>query len=188
MNMDMLPKILFGISLGAVGFILLLSLVATAKDNFQFWPPPSKESWQHRSFLILFRCFLYPLILLSFLEFDVNAIATRYVTMAVGVILLCVGFGFAIRITLHMGWRNAFGEKRGLVTDGYFSKSRNPVYVATWVGLAGWALIANSIFVSILLGCWAVLYLLAPIFEEPWLEQMYGDEFRAYKEAVRRFF
>jgi protein-S-isoprenylcysteine O-methyltransferase Ste14 len=188
MNMDMLPNILFGISLGAVGIILLLSLVATAKNNFQFWPPPSKESWQHRSFLILFRCFLYPLIILSVLEFDVSEMATRYVAVAIGGILFCMGFGFAVRITLDMGWRNAFGEKRGLVTNGYFSKSRNPVYVATWVGLAGWALIANSILVSILLGLWAVLYLLAPIFEEPWLEEMYGDEFREYKKQVRRFF
>jgi protein-S-isoprenylcysteine O-methyltransferase Ste14 len=87
-----------------------------------------------------------------------------------------------------MGWRNAFGEKQGLVTDGYFSKSRNRVYVATWVGLVGWALIYNSTFVSILLGFWAVLYLLAPIFEESWLEEMYGDEFRTYKCQVRRFF
>lgn len=87
-----------------------------------------------------------------------------------------------------MGWRNAFGEKRGLVTDGYFSISRNPVYVATWVGLVGWAFIINSTFVTILLGFWAALYLLAPIFEEPWLEEVYGDEFRAYKNQVRRFF
>jgi protein-S-isoprenylcysteine O-methyltransferase Ste14 len=188
MNMDMLPNILFGISLGSVGFILTLSLIATRIDNFQFWPPPSKESWQHRCFLILFRCFLYPLILLSVLEFDISSIASRYVAIAIGTLLFCVGFGFAVRITLHMGWRNAFGEKRGLVTDGYFSKSRNPVYVATWVGLAGWALIANSMLVSILLGCWAVLYLLAPIFEEPWLEEIYGDEFREYKKQVRRFF
>ncbi|RED16709.1 methyltransferase family protein [Parasphingopyxis lamellibrachiae] len=188
MNLDLLPHILFGISLSSVCIILLLSLAAARLDNFQFWPPPSGKSWQHKSFLILFRCFLYPLIVLSVLEFDISSIPTRYVAIAVGVLLSCVGFGFAVRITLRMGWRNAFGEKRGLVTDGYFSKSRNPVYVATWVGLVGWGLIANSILVSILLGFWAVLYLFAPIFEEPWLEQMYGDKFRAYREQVRRFF
>ncbi|MGI9362283.1 MAG: methyltransferase family protein [Parasphingorhabdus sp.] len=188
MNMDMLPKILFGISLGSVCIILALSFVAGRMDNFQFWPPPSSTSWQHRSFLMLFRCFVYPLILLSVLEFDINNIATRYVEIAVGTFLFCVGFGFAVRITLQMGWRNAFGEKRGLVTDGYFSISRNPVYVATWVGLVGWAFIINSTFVTILLGFWAALYLLAPIFEEPWLEEVYGDEFRAYKNQVRRFF
>lgn len=188
MNLEMLPPILFGISLASVCIILLLSLVATRRDNLQFWPPPSKNSWQHRSFLILFRCFLYPLIVLSVLEFNISEIETRYVAIAIGTLLFCVGFGFAIRITLQMGWRNAFGEKRGLVTDGYFSKSRNPVYVATCVGLVGWALIINSTFVTVLLGFWAALYLLAPIFEEPWLEEVYGDEFRTYKNQVRRFF
>lgn len=138
--------------------------------------------------MIFFRCFVYPLILLSVLEFDISSMATRSVAIAVGTLLLFMGFGFAIRITLRMGWRNAFGEKRGLVTDGYFSKSRNPVYVATWIGLVGWAFVANSMLVSILLAFWAVLYLLAPIFEEPWLEEVYGDEFRAYKYQVRRFF
>ncbi|ASK89669.1 methyltransferase family protein [Sphingorhabdus sp. SMR4y] len=188
MNVDALPKILFALSLGSVCIIMFLSLIAARTDNFQFWPPPSKESWQHKSFLILFRCFVYPLILLSLLEFDISNIATRYPAIAVGAVLFCLGFGFAVRITMQMGWRNAFGEKRGLMKDGCFSKSRNPVYVTAWVGLLGWALIANSILVSILLGFWAVLYLFAPILEEPWLDQMYGDEFRAYKNKIPRFF
>lgn len=186
--MEMFSYVLFGISLGSVCIILLLSLLAMGRENFQFWPPTSEKSWQHRSFLILFRCFVYPLILLSVLEFNVSGTDVRYASIAVGTVLLLVGFGFALRVTLHMGWRNAFGERRGLVTDSYFSKSRNPVYVATWLGLAGWALIANSNLVAVLLGFWAALYLLAAIFEEPWLEQMYGDEFRAYKKQVRRFF
>ena len=188
MNMEMLPPILFAISLGSVCIILLLSLAAAARENFQFWPPPSRTSWQHRSFLILFRFFFYPLILLSVLEFDIGAIATRAIAIMLGTLMFFIGFGYAIRITIQMGWRNAFGEKRGLVTDGYFSKSRNPVYVATWVGLVGWALIANSILVSILLGFWAVLYLFAPMLEEPWLDKTYGDKFRAYKNQVPRFF
>lgn len=188
MNIGFWPLLLFCISLTAVGSILILSLIAVAKDDFQFWPPPERKSWQHRSFLLLFRCFLYPLMALSLLEFSIDESVIRYVVVASGTVLILVGFGFAIRITLQMGWRNAFGEKRGLVTDGYFSKSRNPVYVATWIGLVGWALVANSLLVSVLLGFWAVLYFLAPRFEEPWLEQMYGEEFRQYKSNVRRFF
>lgn len=187
MTVESWSALLFSVSLVSVCVILILSLVATMRSNFQFWPPPERKSWQHRSFLILFRCFLYPLIVLSVLEFDLAGSAARFFTITIGVILLFVGFGLAIRITLQMGWRNAFGEKRGLVTDGYFSKSRNPVYVATWLGLIGWAVVANSVWVSILLGFWAALYLFAPLFEEPWLEQMYGDEFREYRLRVRRF-
>lgn len=179
---------LFCVSLVSVSIILILSFFATMRESFQFWPPPERKSWQHRSFLILFRCFVYPLIVLSALEFDIGGSAMRYTAIVIGIFLLLAGFGLAIKITLQMGWRNAFGEKRGLVTDGYFSRSRNPVYVATWLGLIGWAVVANSVLVSILLGFWAALYLFAPLFEEPWLEKIYGDEFREYKLRVRRFF
>ena len=187
MTVEFWSTLLFSVSLISVSIILILSLFATMREGFQFWPPPERESWQHRSFLILFRCFVYPLIILSALEFDIGDSAMRYAAIVIGIVLFFAGFGLAIRITLQMGWRNAFGEKRGLVTDGYFSRSRNPVYVATWLGLIGWAVVANSVLVSILLGFWAALYLFAPLFEEPWLEKMYGDEFREYKLRVRRF-
>lgn len=36
MNMEMLFHILFGISLGSVCIILLLSVMAARRDNFQF--------------------------------------------------------------------------------------------------------------------------------------------------------
>jgi protein-S-isoprenylcysteine O-methyltransferase Ste14 len=86
-----------------------------------------------------------------------------------------------------MGWRNAFGEKKGLVTDGWFAISRNPVYVATWAGLLGWGLVLGQSSVTGLLTLWALLYVLAPFLEERWLEQQYGDEFRRYKSSVARF-
>ena len=92
----------------------------------------------------------------------------------------------AIRITLYMGWRNAFGEKLGLMTSGWFAWSRNPIYVFTWLGLIGWALIANHVLVSLLLTAWALMYIIAPLFEEPWLEAEYQDTYLKYKQRVRR--
>lgn len=86
-----------------------------------------------------------------------------------------------------MGWRNAFGEKLGLRTTGWFSRSRNPIYLATWLGLIGWALLANAWMVTALLATWALFYAIAPMLEEPWLERQYGEDYRAYKAAVPRF-
>jgi protein-S-isoprenylcysteine O-methyltransferase Ste14 len=86
-----------------------------------------------------------------------------------------------------MGWRNAFGEKKGLVTDGWFAISRNPVYVVTWIGQVGWGLILAQWSVTVLLALWALLYVLAPFLEERWLEQEYGDDFPRYKSNVARF-
>ncbi|MCK0097819.1 phosphatidylethanolamine N-methyltransferase family protein [Qipengyuania sp. S6317L1] len=178
---------LFSVSLGSIILIFALAVVSAFRSEFQFFPPPSKQSWQHRTFLLLFRLFLYPLIALTVIAFEPvprTDFALRY---GFGGLLFVCGFGMAFWITLNMGWRNAFGEKRGLVTDGCFRFSRNPIYVATWVGLAGWGLIANQLPVTILLLAWSILYVLAPFFEEPWLEAQYGAAYRDYKARTRRF-
>ena len=100
---------------------------------------------------------------------------------------MLIGFGMAVRITLYMGWRNAFGEKLGLKTTGWFGLSRNPIYVFTWLGMIGWAMLANSWMITFLLSAWAIMYMVAPYFEEPWLEAEYGEDYLKYKKSVRRF-
>ena len=177
----------FGMSFLAVSVIFTLAAFSKLSGRFEFWPPPAPKSWQHRTFLALFRLFLYPLVVLSFLEFQIANNATGLSRQAIGGLLLLLGFGLALRITLQMGWRNAFGEKKGLVTDGWFAISRNPVYVATWAGLLGWGLVLGQSSVTVLLTLWALLYVLAPFLEERWLERQYGDEFRRYKSSVARF-
>ena len=182
-----LPWLLFAVSLASILAIFAMAGLAHFRSGFQFFPPPSKQSWQHRGFMLLFRLFLYPLIALSVLTFEPAIESSNLVRYGSGLTLFTVGFGLALWITLQMGWRNAFGEKRGLVTDGWFRFSRNPVYVATWIGLVGWGLIANQLPVTILLLAWAALYLLAPFFEEPWLEAQYGAAYRDYKARTRLF-
>lgn len=179
--------IFFSCSLIAALIFVLITLAAFVSKKFQFYPPPKKQGWQHPTFMILFRAFVYPLVILTVLQFQWQKHEYTAYVYAAGGLLLIVGFGLASFITFKMGWRNAFGEKRGLKTTGWFSWSRNPIYVVTWFGLLGWGLIANSTLVSILLLIWAVSYILAPFLEEPWLEEMYGEEYLAYKEKVRRF-
>ena len=53
--------------------------------------------------------------------------------------------------------------------------------------MIGWGLVANTLLVWILLALWATMYLLAPVFEEPWLEQQYGQDYLDYKRQTRRF-
>jgi protein-S-isoprenylcysteine O-methyltransferase Ste14 len=86
-----------------------------------------------------------------------------------------------------LGRSNAYGEAKGLKTEGWYRWSRNPIYVVSIVGMIGLALLANSFYVSCLLTFWAVTYLLAPFLEEPWLAQQYGKEFLDYKAKVPRF-
>ena len=177
----------FGLSLSGALAIFGLSALSAIRSNFQFFPPPSKQSWQHTAFLALFRLYLYPLIALTALTFQPLEGARAWTQYAAGGLFIVIGFGFAVRITLQMGWRNAFGEKLGLMTTGWFAWSRNPIYVFTWLGMLGWAMFANSILVTILLSAWVIMYLVAPVFEEPWLEKEYGVDYLEYKSRVRRF-
>lgn len=184
----MISQIAFWVSLVSASLILVLSSASAAISRFQFWPPPGKDAWQHKTFMILFRGYLYPLIALTALRFDLLEGPQAVAQYSVGITLFVIGFGLAFRITFGMGWRNAFGEKRGLRTTGLFARSRNPIYVVTWIGLIGWGLVASSLQVTILLAVWALLYLLAPFLEEPWLEEQYGEDYRRYKETTPRFF
>jgi len=179
----MFSFVVFFLGLGSIGAVTILSIAPRFVDGFEFWPPPSTESWQHRVFRILFRTFFICLIVLSYLEFE-PLDAWRYV---VGGGLLVVGFGLALLWTGYLGWNNAFGDDAGLKTKGPFSLSRNPIYMASMVGMFGWACLANSLFVNTLLSVWAVLYLAAPFVEEPWMRSRYGKQFTEYTGTVPRY-
>ena len=177
----------FAISVTGAAAIFALSALSAFRQEFQFFPPPDKQSWQHRMFLALFRLYLYPLVALSLFVIEPPAGFQDYARYAAGGLLMLVGFGLAFRVTFQMGWRNAFGESRGLMTTGWFARSRNPIYVVTWIGLAGWGLVVPDARIIALLIFWAGMYLAAPYFEEPWLEEEYGDAYRAYKQRTPRF-
>jgi protein-S-isoprenylcysteine O-methyltransferase Ste14 len=186
-NPDMastLSIVAFVLSFGGGALLITLALVGKTNKSFEFFPPPSKDSWQHTTFISLFRLFVYSLIALSVLRFEHS---NEWGRIIVGSGLLAIGFCLAFFITFQMGWRNAFGEKRGLQTKGWFRFSRNPVYVATWVGLVGWGIVVPDFLVIIVLTVWGLIYLLAPFLEEPWLERMYGTEYLAYRRRTRRF-
>jgi len=103
-------------------------------------------------------------------------------------ILLLCGFIIAFYATGALGWANAFGSKEGLRTDGIFAYSRNPIYVATWFGLAGWALLVPVASITVTLCLWALLYVVAIFLEERWLLKEYGKPFSEFCHTVRRFF
>jgi protein-S-isoprenylcysteine O-methyltransferase Ste14 len=183
--MPLLTTLLFILSATCAATILGLGLVDWVGSGFRFWPPPEKGRWQDRLFIWFFRGMLYPLIALSFLEFE--STEQPWLQLGLGGGLVVLGFGTALASTLNLGWSNAFGDRQGLVTGGWFAWSRNPVYMVTWIGLAGWAILVPSPMVWIILAIWALIYLIAVFLEERWLEDVYGDEFRVYRKEVRRF-
>ena len=183
-----IANLAFALSLMSIGTIFGLSLASLRIKFPMFFPPPSTQSWQSKVFLLLFRGFLYPLIGLSLIVFISSETAHHLFSLIIGTGLLLTGLGAAFHITFKMGWRKAFGDKGGLVTTGWFQYSRNPVYVATWIAMIGWAILVPDWQTWLLLSLWACLYLFAPLFEEPWLEAEYGTAYIEYKNSVPRFF
>lgn len=75
-----------------------------------------------------------------------------------------------------------------IITDGIYSYTRNPVYIAMVVIFLGVELIFNSLWFAPFL----VLVLLAVHYgvilrEERYLENKFGEEYLSYKRSVRRW-
>ncbi|MBR9814046.1 hypothetical protein GYB61_09360 [bacterium] len=152
----MITLIVFGIGVTSAALLLVLSLGGLVISGFRFWPPPSKESWQYRTFWALFRVFVLAISVLCIADF--HSRGTPSVLQSVlGWVTLIVGFGSASLITVQLGWGNAHGEANSLKTGGWFSRSRNPIYVASIVGMLGLGLVVNSLFVTTLLAFWAAM-------------------------------
>ncbi len=179
----MLPTVVFLVGFTAAFVIVVLSSARFIKRGFEFWPPPSADSWQHGAFRALFRVFFLSLLVLSVADFHPGS-PWRYL---LGAALLIVGFGFALNWTGFLGWKNAFGEATGLKTKGPFAVSRNPIYVVSIVGMVGWAILVSSWYLAALLTFWACLYIAAPFLEELWMKENYGTEFEDYAADVPRF-
>ena len=78
---------------------------------------------------------------------------------------------------------------RHLVVSGPYQFSRNPMYVAVLLVLIGWAAGFRSRGLAIYAVTMAVVFHLRVILaEEPFLADTHGDEWRAYKARVPRWF
>ncbi|MCF6343518.1 MAG: isoprenylcysteine carboxylmethyltransferase family protein [Devosiaceae bacterium] len=75
-----------------------------------------------------------------------------------------------------------------LVTTGFFSFSRNPIYVADLIILIGWGLFLANLFSLVLIALF-VLYMnrFQIIPEERSLEELFGEQYLDYKAKVRRW-
>ena len=75
-----------------------------------------------------------------------------------------------------------------LVTDGIYARSRNPMYVSLTLLFGGIAMLANSVWLALLvLPFLAVLRVGVIAREERYLERKFGEPYRAYRARVRRW-
>ncbi len=87
----------------------------------------------------------------------------------------------------NLGMRATSGGTNTLITTGLYRHSRNPQYLADIGILAGWAALSASLAALPIVAGGILILLLVPFAEEPWLEDVYGDAYRSYRETTPRF-
>lgn len=153
----------------------------------RIWPTPGEKTWQSYLFWPLFRglnvlCFAVALAdrtpyfgLPAWLR--VLAFAVLLVSTAV--------FIYAFRL---LGRDNSYGASEGLVTSGIYQWSRNPQNAMLMLVYTALAIAADSGPAYVVCAAMVTVYFLMVLAEEPWLEGIYGEPYRAYLRSVPRFF
>jgi protein-S-isoprenylcysteine O-methyltransferase Ste14 len=102
-----------------------------------------------------------------------------------------VGFLFLLTCTLGRLWCLQYlsGFKTKSVIDvGPFSVVRNPLYLFSFIGVIGFMLIANHLWVALVaVAAYLFYYPFVVRSEENHMRQKLGDEFTAYCERIPRF-
>jgi len=111
-------------------------------------------------------------------------LAIGIMTFGIFLMIYCqAGMGSAWRI----GVPEHQEDSQKLVTNGIYNRSRNPIYLAVLIYLAGLFLLLPGPFTAV--SCLATFVFLHPVIarEEAFLEHAFGQEFRDYKQRVRRW-
>ena len=75
-----------------------------------------------------------------------------------------------------------------IIDEGIYRRTRNPMYVGMGLVQLGFGIAVRSAWIVLLLpAVLGIVYLIAVRHEEAYLEDKFGDEYRRYKEAVRRW-
>lgn len=152
----------------------------------RIWPPPGRRSWQFwlAWVLTLLAWVGYNIVFFSSIDTSQSTGSLRFL---VGIPLLVLGAGLALWGVYSLGTINSLGIKDQLIDTGAYRYSRNPQYTGDAILIVG-MIILDSSEQFLLVGCLALLcFVAAPFTEEPWLKDLYGSPYLAYKKKVPRF-
>lgn len=181
-----MTDIVFGLVL-ASELILGAGLVTSILwPKWRVWPPPSRQSWQFWFVWILFAIAYAGLIVLAVLDWD-SFMFPLWLRYAVGLPLFIGGLFLAFWGAGVLGWRPTQGLKGDLKTEGLYRYTRNPQYLGDILNLVGLVLFSNAMLVLAPSLLAALLFVLWPFTEEPWLKDRFGAAYERYCARVPRF-
>ncbi len=177
-------------TLAAVISLDLTLLATLAVASVQVWPPPGRDTWQYDLTWMLFTGATVGLLVVGGLDagsLGVSRWLGEAGTLILGSTLFMGGTALASYAMGYLGLRGCLGLEDELVTEGPFAVSRNPGYVGDLILIVGFTILTDSRLAGLLAAAVAIWFVLAPLAEEPWLEEQYGDAYRRYKERHARF-
>lgn len=182
--------LLFSTTVAAVIGLNATLLATLAVPSLRIWPPSGRDTWQYRLTWTLFTLSFVGFLVVGGL--DAGSLGLRRWlgeggTLILGSMLFMGGTALASYAMGFLGLRGALGLEAELVTEGPFALSRNPGYVGDLLLIVGFVLLTDSRLAGVVGVVGALWFLLAPLAEEPWLEEQYGDAYRRYKERHPRF-
>ena len=178
-----------------LGFVLrsVLQYRATGDTGFRgiSGPVDSPRWWAGVLFVLaLLTGVLGPIAALLGMQ-PIGVLSHRYVQTAAAVAAV-VGIVLTVLAQLEMGsaWRIGVreGERTALVTQGWFSVVRNPIFSAMALTGAGLAfMVPNAVSIGGLVLLLVALQLQVRVVEEPYLRVLNGAAYTSYEQSVGRF-
>ncbi len=122
------------------------------------------------------------------LVFKQRLFTTVWIGAAIGLPLIAIGVGLSAWSVVKAG-DTEIKEPIKLLTDGPYTFSRNPMYIAWTLMYLGVGLSANSFWITVLLPLVVTFTHFVDVRkEERFLEKQFGNEYLRYKGQVRRYF
>jgi protein-S-isoprenylcysteine O-methyltransferase Ste14 len=178
--------IAFWITFTALVVLGLCLLVSVLRPAQRIWPPPGRHSWQYRLVWALIDVATVGILAVGVLDWN-TFVLDHWLRLPVGAALALGGGGFALWGIRHLSWHASLGLEAELVRSGPYRWTRNPQYVGDMTMLLGWAIIFNSLSAWILCGLGIAWFAAAPVTEEPWLREQYGEPYDRYRREIPRF-
>jgi protein-S-isoprenylcysteine O-methyltransferase Ste14 len=139
--------------------------------------------------------FILPITVLILVPLYIERnISVKHVsTLLTGLIIMCIGLyiltmTISTFIRIGKGTLAPWSPARKLITGGMYGYVRNPMIMGVLTVLAGESIAIMSLKIFI----WALIFYIINsiwfiLYEEPYLEKKFGDEYREYKRHVRRW-
>jgi len=140
-----------------------------------------------RGQLIFLAAFLLVWIGDSFL-LHLSTTSSRYLSFPIR--LIVAGLAFIVSIYLGKSGHDATphdDQAYGLITSGAFRYVRHPLYLACVLVYLGLTVSTMSLFSLVLLVGIFAFYDRIATYEEKWLEEMFGEDYRVYREKTGKW-